>query len=733
MSIPPPRNRIEKFRRIALAADAWLDDFLFSCRRRISSAWKTYIDLINKLRVRGLSRLITDLLDQSLTFGLIAMVIMVMFAIPTFRDATNKWENSGIVTATYLDRFGNEIGHRGTRFDDSVKLEDFPDIVLEAVLSTEDRRFYQHWGIDPIGIFRALTVNLTGGGVVQGGSTITQQLAKNLFLSNERSMERKVREAFLALWLETRFSKAEILKLYLDHAYMGGGAHGIVAAADYYFGKKLPELNLAEVAMLAGLFKAPTKYSPYVNLPAARARANDVLRNMVDAGYLSEGQIQTALRNPANPVNRKLDTAPEYYLDWAYEQTKKMVAGGTLTSEHVLVIKTPFDPSIQLAAEQALENILRQYGKSYRVTQGAVVIMDVDGSVRAMVGGRDYGLSQFNRAADAQRQPGSSFKPIVYAAALLANPKLTPQSRVVDAPICLGNWCPSNYGRSFSGAMPMVSALARSINTVAVRLSVDIGNGNPKLGREKIIDLAHNMGITTELADSSSLPIGSREVTVVDMASVFAVFGNGGYRASPVFATEIFSPQGAILYRHDFSKPGEQVLPPKVVADMNFMLTKVPESGTGRRAALKDIPSGGKTGTTNDYRDAWYIGFTGNMSGAVWLGNDDHSSMNNLTGGILPAMIWHETMETAHKNVDIKPIPGLTPDKAIARRQTTPATAQSQSGGQTATGILSRNSYNAISTLRGLIGKAENNGQLPATGKDTTMSDVSGLKGTALQ
>jgi len=689
---------------MALAIDAWLDDFLFSSWRNLRGGWRRYSDRIGKLRVRGISRFILDITDEALTLSIAAGLFLLLLAIPTFRDASDDWRTSQDVTATYLDRFGVEIGHRGTRFDDSVKFEDFPDILLKAVLATEDRRFYSHWGIDPVGTLRALAANARGGSVVQGGSTITQQLAKNLFLSNERSLERKVREAFLAIWLETHFSKQEILKLYLDRAYMGGGAHGVVAAANFYFGKTLPELSLAEVAMLAGLFKAPSKYSPHINLPAARARANDVLLNMVDAGYLTEGQIQTALRNPATPIDRKLDTAPEYYLDWAYEQTKRMVSQGLLKDQRVLVIRTPFDPVIQNAAEQALENTLRQYGKQYRVSQGAIVVMDVDGAVRAMVGGRDYGVSQFNRAADAQRQPGSSFKPFVYATALIANPKLTPESTIVDAPICLGNWCPSNYGRSFSGRMPLVSALARSINTVAVRLSVEIGGGNAKLGREKIVKLAHSMGLTTELKDSSSLPIGSGEVLVIDMASAFSVFANGGKLATPFFASEVLSPQGDIVYRRDYAAEPKRVLDPQVTANMNFMLNKVVESGTGRRALLTGIQMGGKTGTTNDYRDAWFIGFTGNMSAAVWLGNDDHSSTNNMTGGTLPAMIWHDVMDVAHRNVEAKPILGLVAEKPVSKP--VPQAAAPTEQQRPPTGILSRQSFEAISSFRALTEKA---------------------------
>lgn len=706
MIIPPPATFTERFKRLALAIDAWLDDFLFSGWRSVRRGWRRYSDWIGKLRVRGFRRFVLDIADEALTLSIAGGLFLLLLAIPTFRDASDDWRTSQNVTATYIDRFGMEIGHRGTRFDDSVKFEDFPDILLKAVLATEDRRFYYHWGIDPIGTLRALTVNTRDGGVVQGGSTITQQLAKNLFLSNERSLERKIREAFLAIWLETHFSKQEILKLYLDRAYMGGGAHGVVAAANFYFGKTLPELSLAEVAMLAGLFKAPSRYSPHINLPAARARANDVLLNMVDAGYLTEGQIQTALRNPATPIDRKLDTAPEYYLDWAYEQTKRMVGQGQFKDQRVLIIRTPFDPVMQSAAEQALESTLRQYGKQYRVSQGAIVVMDVDGAVRAMVGGRDYGQSQFNRAADAQRQPGSSFKPFVYAAALIANPKLTPQSTIVDAPICLGNWCPSNYGRSFSGRMPLVSALARSINTVAVRLSVEIGGGNAKRGREKIVSLAHSMGLTTELKDSSSLPIGSGEVTVIDMASAFAAFGNGGMLVTPFVASEALSPQGDIIYRRDYGAEPKRVLEPQVVANMNFMLNTVIESGTGRRAILPGIQAGGKTGTTNDYRDAWFIGFTGNMSAAVWLGNDDHSSTNNMTGGTLPAMIWHDVMDVAHRNVEIKPIPGLAPAKAATGRATA-AIAPKTDQQRPPTGVLSRQSFEAISSFRALTEKAE--------------------------
>jgi penicillin-binding protein 1A len=601
--------------------------------------------------------------------------------------------------------------------------------MIKAALATEDRRFYDHWGIDPIGTFRAVLVNAQGGGVVQGGSSITQQLAKNLFLTNERSLERKIKEAFLAAWLEFHLTKDEILKLYLDRAYMGGGAHGVVAAADYYFGKPAKELTLAESAMLAGLFKAPTKYAPHVNLPAARARANEVLRNMVEAGFLTEGQIQTARRNPATPVNRERETTPDFYLDWAFDQVKSLAAQKKFGNERVLIVKTPLDTGLQRHTEETLENMLRQHGRQYKAGQGAIVVMDVDGAVRTIVGGRDYGQSQFNRATGGLRQPGSSFKPFVYAAALTTNPKLRPNSIVVDRPICLGNWCPQNYGRSFSGSMPLVSALARSINSIPVIMSVEIGKGNAKAGRAVIVDTAKRMGLTHPLTDSSSLPIGAAEVTPIDMAASYAVFANGGKRADPYAAWEVRNSSGEVIYRHDRDTPPKQVLDTRVVHDMNFMLNKVVEEGTGKRAALEGIPVAGKTGTTNGYKDAWFVGFTGNLVASVWYGNDDSSPMNDMTGGTLPAMTWHEVMNLAHQNLEIRPIPGASPANAsrVASAKG-PAADQAQAPAQSfLAGTLSRKSYEVlggIGTLFKSVDRSVTTGKASETPRSSAAVDA---------
>ncbi len=298
-----PMTLWTRMKRGALGFDAWLNSFLFDSGRGLGDVWESYSRNVNRLKARGAWRVVLDLTSEATTLGVAGGIVMVMLAMPAFRETSDDWLKTQELAVTFLDRYGQEIGRRGIRHDDSYKLEEFPDYLVKAALATEDRRFYDHWGIDPIGTFRALTVNARGGGVVQGGSSITQQLAKNLFLTNERSIERKIKEAFLALWLEFHLTKDEILKLYLDRAYMGGGTHGVVAAAEYYFGKSAKDLTLAESAMLAGLFKAPTKFAPHINLPAARARANDVLSNMVEAGFLTEGQIQTARRNPATPVD----------------------------------------------------------------------------------------------------------------------------------------------------------------------------------------------------------------------------------------------------------------------------------------------------------------------------------------------------------------------------------------------------------------------------------------------
>jgi len=655
-----PEDWKPNLRRWLLGVDSWIDFGLFRGFVALREAWQRFSTFMDRFHVAGWRRLVNEFFSEGLTVGTFGLILMMALATPAFHDtADSNWLKKSEISVTFLDRYGHEIGTRGIRHNDSIPLNELPAHLIKAVLATEDRHFYDHFGIDITGTLRALITNARAGGVVQGGSTITQQLAKNLFLSNKRTIDRKIKEAFLAIWLETHLTKNEILKLYLDRAYMGGGAFGVDAAAHYYFNKSARDVDLAESAMLAGLFKAPTKFSPTVDLPAARARANVVLDRLVDSGFMTEGQVFGARLHPATPVDRKDDQAPNYYLDWAFDQVKKLVdTFPKSVTERVFVVRTALDPNLQRAADDAVESTLRQYGQQYNAHQSAAVLMDTDGAVRAMVGGRDYGASQFNRATDAMRQPGSSFKPYVYSTALEHG--LTPNSIVVDAPICIGNWCPHNYSHRYRGAMPLITALTYSINSVAVRLSVMIGDGNAKKGRAAIIKTAHAMGITTPLPDTPSLPIGADAVELLEHVGAYATFPNLGMKVEPHAILDVRTGSGKVIWSWDKDGPKpKRVLPKKVAQEMIEMMNSVVEHGTGRRARLDGIAAAGKTGTTNAYRDAWFMGYTGNFVCGVWFGNDNYAPTNRVTGGSLPAMTWHAIMSYAHQGIEIKPLPGI--------------------------------------------------------------------------
>lgn len=672
----PPETARQKLKRAMLAIDAWVDFSVFRSAAGLRESYERFSTFMDRFHVAGWRRWGVEFASEGATLGLAGGVLMLALAVPAFQmTQDDDWLKKSELAVTFLDRYGNEVGTRGIRHNDSIPLDQFPDHLIKAVLATEDRRFYEHFGIDIGGTVRAVVTNARAGGVVQGGSSLSQQLAKNLFLSNERTLDRKIKEAFLAMWLESRLTKNEILKLYLDRAYMGGGAFGVDAAAQYYFNKSARDVNLSEAAMLAGLFKAPTKFAPHVNLPAARARANVVLDNLVEAGFMTEGQVFGARRHPATAVDRRAEHAPNYYLDWAFDEMKKLV--DTLPksmTERVFIARTALDTGIQSVADQAVESILRQYGQEYHAGQANTVVMEVDGAVRAMVGGRDYGASQFNRATDAMRQPGSSFKPYVYATALEHGFK--PESIVVDAPICLGNWCPRNYGGGYSGSMTLLSALTRSINTIAVRLSIAVGDGNPKLGRARIVQTARKMGITSPLPDTPSLPIGADAVTMLEHVGAYAAFPNLGMAVKPHAILEVRTGDGNLIWRFDRDGPKpKRALPANVAAGMIKMMNNVVENGTARRARLNGIAAAGKTGTTNDYRDAWFMGYTGNFVCGVWFGNDDYTSTNRMTGGSLPAMTWHTIMDYAHQGIELRQLPGVAvPERQqqVAARATRP-------------------------------------------------------------
>lgn len=639
-------------RHTLLRIDSWIDSSLWCAGSRFVDFWEELTIASRRLHLRGWKKFALNTTCNALTLGTAGSVVLLALAIPAFEETKKDWRHRGDYAVTFLDRYGNTIGHRGIIHEDSIPIDDMPDHLIKAVLATEDRRFFEHIGIDFIGLLRALNENARAGGVVQGGSTLTQQLAKNLFLTNERSLERKIKEAFLALWLEVNMSKKEILSLYLDRAYMGGGTFGAAAASQFYFGKKLTDITLAESAILAGLFKAPAKYAPHVNLPAARARANTVLSNLVQSNFMTEGQVIGARRSPANVIDRADVQSPDYFLDWAYDEVRRLSNEGRF-NDHTLMVRTTIDSGLQHAAEQAVDYSFREAGDSFRVKQGALVMIETGGAVRAMVGGRDYGESQFNRATSALRQPGSSFKVYTYAAVMEKGYR--PDTVISDAPVSWRGWSPQNYARSYAGRVTLQTALAKSYNTVPVRLAKDV------LGTQLIADTAKAMGIETPLRTDKTIPLGTSEVTVLDQATAYAVFPSGGMQSQRHGIAQVMNYDGEILY--DFAR--DEAAPQRVLSEdanskMNQMLVTIPVSGTARRGALENgVITGGKTGTSQAYRDAWYVGFSGNYTTAVWYGNDDYTSMNNMTGGALPAMTFKKLMDYAHQGIELKAIPGI--------------------------------------------------------------------------
>ena len=655
-----------------LAVDAWIDSSLYEAGFKARETWENITIFFRRFRVTGWRRGVVEIASEGFTWGTVGAIAMVALAMPAFEETAKDWRSQGDYAVTFLDRYGNEIGQRGIIQRDSVPVDELPDHVIKAVLATEDRRFFEHFGIDFIGLARALSENVRANSVVQGGSTITQQLAKNLFLTNERSMERKIKEAYLALWLEWNLSKKEILQLYLDRAYMGGGTFGIAAAADFYFDKGVKDVNLAEAAMLAGLFKAPGNYAPHINLPAARGRANVVLSNMVESGFMTEGQVLSARLHPATSVDRGGQDSPDYFLDWAFEEVKKVAPReGT----HALVARTTLDMNLQKAAEESLEFHLRQHAQAYRFSEGAIVLVENNGAVRAVVGGSDYGRSQFNRATKALRQTGSSFKPYVFALAMENG--FTPDSIVPDAPITWAGWSPRNYSRGYAGRVPLSSSLIRSLNTVPVRLAKE------HLGIPAIMEMTKAMGVESELNGHRTLVLGTSGMTVMDQATGYLTLATGGLAGMRHGVTQLLTHSNAVVYDFTRDAPSpRRAVSEQAAAAMNSIMVQIPETGTARRAALPGIRSAGKTGTAQAYRDAWYVGYTGNYTAAVWLGNDDYSPTRNMTGGSVPAMIWQRMMVYAHQNTELKPIPGIDKPFLDEKPGAAIAAAGAEAGGE---------------------------------------------------
>jgi penicillin-binding protein 1A len=539
---------------------------------------------------------------------------------------------------------GSVLAEQGSFNGDDVRLVELPDYVTNAVIAIEDRRFYSHYGVDPIGLLRAAYANYSSGRVVQGGSTLTQQLAKNLFLNPDRTIERKLQEVVLAVWLESHFTKEEILQLYLNRVYFGAGATGIEKAAQVYFQKPTSELTIAEAATLAGVLKAPSATNPQSNPKAAAERARLVLQSMADAGFITPEEAAESASRTVEARSQPFSSAKHYVVDWVSEQLPEFVKD----YQQSLVVETTIDPLLQAQAEAELRKELKEKGAKLGVKQGAIVIMDGGGAVLAMVGGSSYRKSQFNRVTKAKRQPGSVFKPFVFLAALEKG--LTPDTVEVDEPVRIGNWTPENYRKKYLGPVTLETALALSLNTVAAKLAVAIGP-------PAVAAVAHRLGIVSSLGEDASLALGTSEVTLLELTSSFVPFSNGGYPVSPFAVTRILTRDGRVVYERNGSGF------PKAVTDhdlhgMNRMMRLAVTDGTGSRAAFPDFDIAGKTGTSQDYRDAWFIGYTSDLIAGVWVGNDDNSPTNKVTGGLLPAEIWRNVMEPAHRGLTPRPLPG---------------------------------------------------------------------------
>ena len=533
-----------------------------------------------------------------------------------------------------------------------LSLKELPPYLPKAFIAIEDRRFYEHYGLDPVGISRAMMANVMHRGLAQGGSTITQQLAKNLFLTQERTLSRKVQEVVLAFWLERKFSKAEILELYLNRVYFGAGAYGIEAAAQRYFGKSARQVTLSEAAMLAGLVKSPSRLAPTRNPDGAERRMQTVLLAMSESNAVTENMAKTAMAHPARVVPQAGAGSVNYVADWIMDVLDDIV--GRVDED--IVIETSIDPVLQAAAEKALVDELAQKGGKFGVTQGAVVTMTPDGTVRALVGGRDYTESQFNRAVSAKRQPGSAFKPFVYLTAVERG--LTPETLREDKPLAVKGWKPENYTREYFGNVSLTQALAMSLNTVSVRLTMEFGP-------TAVTKTAYRLGVASKLEPNASIALGTSEVSVIELVGAYAVFANGGMAAAPHVVERVHTADGTVLYRRTPESLG-RVVDGRYVAMMNEMMRETLQTGTARKAELPGWQAAGKTGTSQDFRDAWFIAYTAQYVTGVWLGNDDGSPTHKTTGSGLPVEIWSKVMKTAHQGVPVAGLPGLSGGASVA-------------------------------------------------------------------
>jgi penicillin-binding protein 1A len=538
---------------------------------------------------------------------------------------------------------GQLVANRGMTGGEAVGLHEMSPYIPKALIAIEDRRFYSHFGVDPLGLARAMIGNIMDGRITQGGSTLTQQLAKNLFLKPERTIERKVQEVLMAFWLEHEYTKDQILEMYLNRVYFGSGSYGVEAASRRYFGKSARDVGLSEAALLAGLLKAPSRLSPARDPQAAETRAQLVLAAMRDEGMIGDGELATAMSAPATRATAYWTGSEHYFADRVMEELPQLIG----ETRHDIVVETTVDLVLQTFAEVSIRRLIDDQGKEHNVSQGALVSIDASGAVRAMVGGYDYATSQFDRASEARRQPGSAFKPFVFMAAMENG--LTPNTVRDDRPIRIGKWAPGNYNGKYYGQVDLTTALAKSLNSVAVQLAQEVGPA-------AIVETAWRMGVESDLEPNLSIALGTSEVTPLELTAAYVPFANGGYKPDVHFVERVTTASGEVLYEHK-SASGPRVARAEVIGMMNAMMTETVTGGTARKAAF-GWPAAGKTGTTQNSRDAWFVGYTANLTTGVWFGNDNGEATKNITGGSLPAVAWNEFMTAAHEGVPVANLPG---------------------------------------------------------------------------
>jgi penicillin-binding protein 1A len=571
-------------------------------------------------------------------------LVLGLFA-PRLDPAIDLYAVNRPLAFTFLDVNGNEVGHRGAIVGERLKLSQMPAFLPAAFIAMEDRRFYSHNGIDPLGLGRALLLDLRAHHYVSGGSTISQQTAKIVYTNQQRTMSRKLIELIDAAGLEKSLSKQQILQLYLNRIYLGSGAYGVDGAARVYFGTGARHLTLAQAAMLATLTRAPSVFSPRRDLLRAQQRASLVLDSMVDNGAITQAAADEARAHPAVITDRASSEARNYFLDSAADEATRMATVSGVAPSADMLVHTTLEPRVQEAARLAALRAINKYGKKTRTSEAAVVMMKPDGAVSALIGGVDYQDSVFNRATQAHRQPGSAFKPFVYLAALESG--LSPWETRDDEAVDINGYKPANFGGKSYGTLTLADALAHSVNTITVNLAQEVGVRN-------VVAAARRLGITSPLQANASLALGTSEVTPLELTAAYAAFANGGYRVSPYLVTEVDIGAKTVYQRH--APPPSRVIAQSVNRDLTAMLYGVILNGTGGYASLHGREAAGKTGTTQDSHDAWFVGFTTDYVAAAWVGNDDSSPTRGVTGGTLPAYIWRDAMLAAEQGLPLKPL-----------------------------------------------------------------------------